>query len=220
MKKLNRQETKSGYFQALIKTFYYALILPCLLILGVITLIISSSDSFHYKLYSTDYVLLTLLWLGILLPLSVSQYGKYSRRHKLQKMVSMLTRADRFSPQKQHQVLDAGRGKYFGIDTKNGTILYIHMLKKGVIDVIGLDMQSWENRELEGNALRLYTRMPDVPVLSIYTQPIVAKELFDTLGAMAHNSYGNAFTDSWPVYVAQQSRFVECEHDVVVPQAV
>lgn len=220
MKKLKRQETKSDYFKALIKTFYYALALPCLLILGVITLIISSSDSFHYKLYSTDYVLLTLLWLAILIPLSVRQYGKYSRRHKLQKTVSMLTRADRFNPEKQHQVLDAGHGKYLGIDTKNGTILYIHMVKKGLIDVIGLDMQSWTNRELEGSALRLYTKMPDVPVLSVYAHPIVAKRLFDTLGAMDQNSYGKPFTDSWPVYVAQQSRFVEYEHGVVVPQAV
>ncbi len=220
MKNVERQETKLGYFQALIKTFYYVLALPCLLILGVITLIISSSDSFHYKLYSTDYVLLTLLWLAILIPLSVRQYGKFSRRHKLQKMVNMLSRPDRFNPEKQHQVLNSGQGKYLGIDTKNGTILYIHIVKKGMIDVIGLDMQSWKNRELEGSALRLYTCMPDVPVLSVYAPPIVAKKLFDTLGAMSHNTYGSPFTDSWPVYVAQQSRFVEYEHDVVVPQAV
>lgn len=219
MKTVQRTDSKAETLWVFARFVYYFLALPCLFFFAASSFIIYSNNEpgGHDPAMTAFFV---LVWLAVLIPLGARRYFKISRRSKLQKMVSMLTRADRFSPQKQHEVLDAGRGKYLGIDTKNGTILYIHMVKKGVIDVIGLDMQSWTNRELEGSALRVYTSMPDVPVLSVYAHPIVAKRLFDTLGAMDQNSYGNAFTDSWPIYVSQQSRFVEYEHDVVVPQAV
>jgi hypothetical protein len=154
-------------------------------------------------------------------PLIFRRYGKRFRQRQLKEIVSMLSNAERFSPQKQHQVFDAGRGKYLGIDIQRGTILYIHMVKKGMVDVVGLTNSDWANRELEGSALRLYTRMPDVPVLSIYAHPTVATPLFDTLGAMSHNNYSEPFPqEPWPEYVGRQSRFVEFEHDVVVPQVV
>lgn len=135
-------------------------------------------------------------------------------------MVVLLTSDERFSPLKQHQVMDAGRGKYLGIDIKSGNILYIHMVKKGVVDVIGLTMRDWTERELEGSTLRINTKNPEVPVLSVNAHPTVTKELFDTLGAMSHNSYPESFPqEPWPLHVSIQSRFVEFEHDVVVPQA-
>lgn len=218
MKQIDRlTSVKKSLWKALFKT-YMILGFPCALFISIPSAFMAPS-LISEGAYST-LSFFVFIWMGVLLPLLYIVAGRKYRAHKINQMVTMLSRPDRFSPQKQHQVLDAGRGKYLGIDTKNGTILYIHMVKKGLIDVIGLDMQSWTNRELEGSALRLYTKMPDVPVLSVYAHPIVAKRLFDTLGAMDQNSYCKPFTDSWPVYVAQQSRFVEYEHDVVVPQAV
>jgi len=160
-----------------------------------------------------------LVWMGIILPLGYRRLSVIRRRRQLKTMVSMLSSAERFSPQKHHQVMDAGRGKYLGIDTKSGNILYIHIVKKGLINVIGLTMRDWTDRELEGGTLRLNTKNPEVPVLSINAHPIVAKELFNTMGAMSHNSYSEAFPkEPWPLHVNIQSRFVEFEHNVVVPQ--
>jgi len=94
-------------------------------------------------------------------------------------------------------------------------------VKKGVVDVIGLTMRDWTERELEGSTLRLNTRNPEVPVLSINAHPTVTKELFNTIGAMSHKSYSESFPqEPWPEYVGRQSRFVEFEHNVVVPQVV
>ena len=219
MKTVQRTDTKAETFGVLVKSLYYFLALPCLVFFAAVSLIIYSGHgpSSNDPAMSAFFV---LVWIALIVPLGIRHYAKVSRRNKLKKMVALLTHSERFNPQKQHQVLDAGRGKYLGIDTQKGTILYIHIVKKGVTDVIGMDMQSWTNRELEGSALRLYTRQPEVPVLSVYAHPTVAKALFDTLGAMNHNTYANSFTDSWPVYVSQQSRFVEYEHNVVVPQAV
>lgn len=220
MKAVQRHDNSMDFIWALTKTFYYFIFLPCALILAAMTLFLFISGSYRYSLFTTDYFLLTFLWLSILLPLGVRKFSTMSRRDKLNKMVALLTSDERFSPQKQHQVLDAGRGKYLGIDSQRGTILYIHMVKKGIIDVMGLTMRDWTDREFEGSALRLYTKNPDVPVLSVNAHPIVTKDLFNTLGAMAHKNYGEPFPqEPWSLYVARQSKFVEFEHNVVVPQA-
>lgn len=222
MQTVQRTDSKAETLWVIIKFVYYFLALPCLVFISIAMAFIAYGTAVG-KTAGADsqfYSVAVLVWLATFVPLAVRRYGKVLRHRSLKQMVAMLSSPDRFSPQTQHQVLDAGRGKYLGIDTQHGTILYIHIVKKGVIDVIGLDMQSWTNRELEGSALRLYTRQPDLPVLSVYAHSAAAKELFDTLGAMSHNTYANPFMESWPVYVSQQSRFVEYEHNVVVPQAV
>jgi hypothetical protein len=221
MKTVQRHDSTIENFWIVIKFFYYFLALPCLLFFAAASLIIylGKQPGGHDDTGMASFFI--LVWIALVVPLGLRRYGKVSRRIKLKKMVTMLSSSERFSPQKQHQVFDAGRGKYLGIDMQRGTILYIHMVKKGVIDVIGLTMSDWTNRELEGSALRLYTRMPDVPVLSIYAHPTVATPLFNTLGAMNHNSYSEPFPqEPWPEYVGRQSRFVEFEHNVVVPQVV
>ncbi|MBP2157419.1 plasmid IncI1-type surface exclusion protein ExcA [Erwinia rhapontici] len=220
MKTVQRHDNKVDLFCALTRVFYYFLGLPSLIVLALVTLVGIFGNTM-VRANGDFYLFSFLIWAAILLPLGYRHYSIRARRLKLSKIVSMLSSAERFSPQKQHQVLDAGRGKYLGIDTQRGTILYIHMVKKGVIDVMGLTINDWTDRELEGSALRLYTRMPDVPVLSVFAHPMVAKDLFNTLGAMVHKSYTEPFPDEpWAEYVGRQSRFVEFEHDVVVPQVI
>ncbi|MBD8165403.1 plasmid IncI1-type surface exclusion protein ExcA [Erwinia persicina] len=220
MKTVQRYENKSELFWRITRSLYYFFGLPCLIVLALATLVgIFGNTMVHAD--GDFYLFSLLIWAAILIPLIYRRFTVTIRRRKLQRMVDMLSHADRFSPQKQHQVMDAGRGKYLGIDTQRGTILYIHMVKKGVIDVMGLTMNDWTDRELEGSALRLYTRMPEVPVLSVFAHPTVAKDLFNTLGAMVHKSYSEPFPDEpWAEYVGRQSRFVEFEHDVVVPQVI
>lgn len=217
MKTVQRTDTKAETLWVIVKFAYYFLALPFLIIMAPITLI----GTFGHTMSKPDeefYAFTFGVWAALIIPLSIRHFVKLSRRRRLDKMVALLSRPDRFSPQKQHQVMDVGGGKYFGIDTRHGTLLYIHRVKKDVIDVIGLSMKDWTRRQLEGSALRLYTRMPDMPVLSIHAHPSVARVLFDTLDAMSHNHYDDPFPDAWPEYVKQQSRFIEFEHDVVVPQ--
>lgn len=221
MKAVQRTDSGLEKLWLLVRFAYYFLALPCLLFFMAASLIIylNNQPGGHDDPAMAGFFI--LVWCAVLVPFGVRRYLKLSRRRQLKKMVEMLSSDERFSPQTQHQVLDAGRGQYLGIDIQRGTILYIHMVKKGLIDVVGLTMSDWTDRELEGSALRLYTRMPDLPVLSIYAHPTVAKELFNTLGAMNHNGYSEPFpTEPWAEYVGRQSRFVEFENNVVVPQAV
>lgn len=222
MKTVQRHDSKIESFWVIIKFAYYFLALPCLAFIGLAMAFIAYGTATG-KTTGADsqfYSVAIVVWLLTAMPLIVRRYGKISRRRQLTKMVALLTSVERFSPRKQHQVMDAGRGKYLGIDIKSGNILYIHMVKKGVVDVIGLTMRDWTERELEGSTLRINTKNPEVPVLSVNAHPTVTKELFDTLGAMSHNSYPESFPqEPWPLHVSIQSRFVEFEHDVVVPQA-
>ncbi|WP_324030850.1 plasmid IncI1-type surface exclusion protein ExcA (plasmid) [Pantoea sp. JZ2] len=219
MKTVQRHDNWFDFIWALTRVLYYFLALPCLVILALATLV----GIFGNTMVRADggyYFFSLLIWTAILIPLGFRRFKIISRRHQLKKMVALLTSDERFSPLKQHQVMDAGQGKYLGIDTRSGNILYVHMVKKGIVDVIGLTMRDWTERELEGSTLRINTKMPEVPVLSINAHPTVSKELFNTLGAMSHNSYAESFPqEPWPLHVSLQSRFVEFEHDVVVPQA-
>lgn len=220
MKSVQRHDSKIENLWVVIKFSYYFLALPCLLFFAAASFLIYLGKQPGGHDDPGMAVFFVLVWGALIGPLAFRWYAKNSRRRQLKKMVTLLTSDERFSPLNQHQVLDAGRGKYLGIDTKRGNILYIHMVKKGVVDVIGLTMRDWTDRELEGSTLRINTKNPEVPVLSINAHPTVTKELFNTLGAMSHNSYVESFpNEPWPLHVGIQSRFVEFEHGVVVPQA-
>lgn len=219
MKAVQRHDNWLDFTWAIIRVIYYFLGLPSLIFLAFASVIIYSNNGPSGPNGSLTFLFL-LVWCGILLPLGYRSFSINRRRRQLKQMVNLLTNDERFSPQKQHQVLDAGRGKYLGIDTKHGTILYIHMVKKGIVDVMGLTMDDWSDSEHEGSTLRIKTKNPDVPVLSINAHPTVASQLLNTLGAMSHNSYFEPFPkEPWPLHVGIQSRFVEFEHNVVVPQA-
>lgn len=220
MKTTQRHDNWFDFTWSLMRVLYYFLALPCLFLLALATLV----GIFGNTMVRADgsyYLFSLLIWAAILIPLSYRRFSIISRRRQLKRMVAQLTSDARFGPSKQHQVLDAAQGKYLGVDIKSGNILYIHMVKKGLVDVIGLTMRDWTERELEGSTLRINTRNPEVPVLSINAHPLVTKELFSTLGAMSHNSYPESFpNEPWPLHVGIQSRFVEFEHNVVVPQVI
>ncbi|MGG6101260.1 MULTISPECIES: plasmid IncI1-type surface exclusion protein ExcA [Pantoea] len=219
MKTVQRHDNWLDYIWAITRVAYYFLGLPSLLFIALASIIVYSSKGPTEPDAGMGFFFI-LVWCGILLPLGFRRLSIIRRRRQLKKMVALLTSDTRFSPQKQHQVMDAGRGKYLGIDTRYGNILFIHMVKKGVVDVIGLTMRDWTDRELEGSTLRINTKNPDVPVLSINAHPTVTKELYNTLSAMSHKRYTESFPqEPWPLHVSLQSRFVEFEHDVVVPQA-
>ncbi|PIJ52112.1 surface exclusion protein [Erwinia sp. OLMDLW33] len=221
MKTVQRDDNSFDVIWALARTVYYFIYLPCASIFAVLTLFVLIGTSSTHTLFTTDYFLLSALWLSILVPLGYKRVSSRNRCGQLKRIVAQLSSAERFSPQKQHQIMDAGRGKYLGVDTRTGNVLYIHIVKKGLVDVLGLTMRDWTDGEREAGTLRVKTKNPDVPELSINAHPGVARELLNTLGAMSHNAYPESFPqEPWPEYVGRQSRFVEYEHNVVVPQVV
>lgn len=219
MKKTQRHDNWKDFTWALIRVLYYFLGLPSLIVLAFASVVIYTNTGPTTPDSGLGYFFV-LIWAGIIIPLGYRRFSLIMRRRQLNQMIALLTSDERFSPQKQHQIFNISQGKYLGVDSQHGTILYIHMVKKGFIDVLGLTMDDWADREIEGGTFRIYTKQPDVPVLSVNAHPIVAKDLFNTLGAMVHKVYSEPFPqEPWPLHVARQSKFVEFEHNVVVPQA-
>lgn len=219
MKKVIRSGSSVCLPLALIRSAYYLVFLPCAILVAAITLIVFYGAPFRHQLYPSDYFLLTMLWVFIIFPLGFRYVSIKLRHKKLVRIVDFLKSDRRFSPNANHEVFSAAKGKYLGIDIRRGTILYVHMLRKGVIDVVGMTMSSWTNTELEGSAIRIYTSDPELPMVSITAPPAVASNLYDTLGAMRHQSYSEPCPDEpWTLHVARQSKFIEFEHEVVVPQ--
>jgi hypothetical protein len=86
-----------------------------------------------------------------------------------------------------HEVVN-GSGVYFGIDTRNGTMLYVRLIRKGVVDILGLTLGDLTRREVEGKSkLRLYTRFTDLPCIEVRTA--YGQRYFDMIGAMECKSY-------------------------------
>ncbi|WP_057425090.1 plasmid IncI1-type surface exclusion protein ExcA, partial [Pseudomonas amygdali] len=181
--KVQRLKTaKEGWFW-IVKIFYMLFAFPFAVLVGVPSLFIASS-----LIEEKDFTTLgfcSMLWLGVLIPMGIFIYGVLSRRRLLKRVTRAIKSPQFFNPDPTNEIYHEGDGKYLGIDTKNGTILYVHRIRKGQLDVVALTMDDWTNREVEGKGiLRLYTKHPDLPRIEIGTP--LAQLWYDTLGAMEH----------------------------------
>ncbi|RMR61811.1 Exclusion-determining protein, partial [Pseudomonas savastanoi pv. fraxini] len=167
----------------LIKLAYMLLAFPFLLFIGVVTFFMALSYTGAEKVETIEFSM--LIWAAILIPVGIFIYGVLSRRRLLKRVTRVIKSPQFFNPDPTNEIYHEGDGKYLGIDTKNGTILYVHRIRKEQVDVVALTMDDWTNREVEGKGiLRLYTKHPDLPRIEIGTP--LAQLWYDTLGAMEH----------------------------------
>lgn len=188
----------------LLQLAYILLALPFLLIIGTLMLLAMPPE--HNR--PDDIVQGTILiWMGVIIPVGIFFFRVIKKSRFLKRAVNSLRSPEYFSPESIHEMYHEGDCKYLGIDIKNGTILYIHRIRKGQMDVIGMNLGDWTQRELEGNILRLYTKFPELPRIEFSTP--WAQRWYDTLGAMEYKRYEHSqrFSD----YV--KSRVEQLERD-------
>lgn len=131
-----------------------------------------------------------------------------------QKITAYLRDSAYYAPEIGYEMYRQGEGKYLGIDKKNGTILYVHRIRKGQVDVVGLTMDDWTNREVEGNMFRLNTKFPDLPRIEIATP--WAQRWFDTLGAMEYQKTNVA--KPFAQHVRDQIEKLESDFKIQIPR--
>lgn len=176
---------KEGWFW-IARIMYMFIAFPCALLISIPSLFMAPSLLEH-RSYST-FLFFAVIWLGALIPIVIFVSGVISRRRLLKQVTAAIKDSRFFDPEPNNEIYHEGDGKYLGIDTKNGTILYVHRIRKGQLDVLALTMGDWTNREVEGNSiLRLYTKHPELPRIQIGTP--VAQNWYDTLGAMEYKQY-------------------------------
>lgn len=194
------------------KILYMVLALPCLLFLALASLltlsdVLKSGDLYQLFFYG-------LIWAAILIPVAIFTKQVISKRRILKVITNDVKDPEYFMPEQGYEMYHEGDGKYLGIDIKRGTILYVHRIRKGEVDVVGLDMKDWTNREVEGKMFRLYTKLPELPRIEIATP--WAQRWFDTLGSMEFKQYQPAMPFS--EYVDIHREQLERENHIAIPR--
>ncbi|MFH3086253.1 plasmid IncI1-type surface exclusion protein ExcA [Serratia marcescens] len=194
------------------KILYMVLALPCLLFLALASLltlsdVLKSGDLYQLFFYG-------LIWAAILIPAAIFTKQVISKRRILKVITNDVKDPEYFMPEQGYEMYHEGDGKYLGIDIKRGTILYVHRIRKGEVDVVGLDMKDWTNREVEGKMFRLYTKLPELPRIEIATP--WAQRWFDTLGSMEFKQYQPAMPFS--EYVDIHREQLERENHIAIPR--
>ncbi|MCK0550934.1 plasmid IncI1-type surface exclusion protein ExcA [Pseudomonas syringae] len=214
--KVQRLKTaKEGWFW-IVKIFYMLFAFPFLLLMGVAMLFIVNSEHSRGRVPG-DVSGTFLIWAAILIPVGVFIYGVLSRRRLLKRVTRVIKSPQFFNPDPTHEIYHEGDGKYLGIDTQNGTILYVHRIRKGQVDVVALTMDDWTNREVEGKGiLRLYTKHPDLPRIEIGTP--LAQLWYDTLGAMEHKQKQYSTPQPFNRYVHDHIEALERDLNVQIPR--
>lgn len=197
----------------LIKTMYVIFGVPCLVFLSVVGLVAVLGET-KYSQGPSIVPFVTLIWAALAIPTAIFIYNVIRKRRLLKRLVPTLKDTRYFDPQPGYEIYHEGDGKYFGIDLIRGTMLYVHRIRKGEVDVLGLDMGSWTDREVEGNLLRLYTRIPELPKLQIGTP--WAQRWFDTLGAMENRDYQTP--TPYATFVAERYAQLEKANNIKIPR--
>ncbi|MBN4174427.1 hypothetical protein GSU75_01632 [Pseudomonas savastanoi pv. phaseolicola] len=213
--KVQRLKTaKEGWFW-IVKIFYMFIAFPCAVFVTIPSLFMAPS-LIDRQAYSTLFFF-AVIWLGVLIPMGIFIYGVLSRRRLLKRVTRVIKSPQFFNPDPTHEIYHEGDGKYLGIDTQNGTILYVHRIRKGQVDVVALTMDDWTNREVEGKGiLRLYTKHPDLPRIEIGTP--LAQLWYDTLGAMEHKQKQYSTPQPFNRYVHDRLEALERDLNVQIPR--
>ncbi len=206
------QSRKEGWLH-IAKALYLFIALPFLLIVGTLALLVLPGSS-PGRETADGLKLIAMFWTPIIIPMTYFFIEYRGRRRLIKRVVSTIKNQDVFLPQEGFEFCLPQRGTYFGIDTRNGTILYIQQIRKGQLDVVGLDMNDWTHREVEGTKLRLYTKLVELPRIEIPT--LNAERWYDTLGAMEHRRYSKAMPFSQ--YVSQHVDALERDNKIHIPK--
>lgn len=203
---------KEGWF-FLVKLAYGLLALPFLLFVGSIYLFMSFDSGLGYQ-QNSAILLTSIIWSAVVIPVGLFVYRVIDKRRLLKVITNDIKHPDFFMPEQGYEMFHEGDGKYLGIDIKRGTIFYVHRIRKGEVDVVGLDMNDWTNREVEGKMFRLYTKFPELPRIEIATP--WAQRWFDTLGSMEFKKFSPAM--SFSEYVDIHREQLERENRLVIPR--
>lgn len=212
MNSSSREKTLGEALLGLLK-IAYAVCVPFLLIFGVITLFALSSNRAEANVGGLP-LFSVIIWMAIIVPIALYLKGRKSRADQVKSILKSLKSDSFFQPEKGNETNSASSGKYFGIDARNGTLLYIHVIRRGQVDVVGMTMADWTQRELEDKKLRLYTKFVGLPCIEIASYE--SRRWYDTLGAMEHKRYNTP--KPFGQYVSEHVGALERENNIHIPK--
>ncbi len=139
-----------------------------------------------------------------------------SSRKKIRKILSSIKSSESFLPQPQNEFWEPHSEAYFGIDAKRGTFVYVRLIRRGQVDLIGFDMHNWVGIELDGRLLNIKTKTIEAPVLSMGTRAEDGDRILSLINTMSNRQY-RYDCYYFPGYVAHNAKRIAEEHKVFIP---
>ncbi|HFU7791276.1 TPA: plasmid IncI1-type surface exclusion protein ExcA [Escherichia coli] len=128
-------------------------------------------------------------WLLLILP-SLWLYMKTrAKKKKVQQVVQQIKESSPFAPTSDYEQLSFSKSCYFGIDIKNGTMLYVRIYPNNVMDVIGLDIHNFTRTVAEDGKLEIHTTYVSLPMIPLEISGISSRTLANTMHTMAARGY-------------------------------
>ncbi|EHG7423045.1 plasmid IncI1-type surface exclusion protein ExcA [Salmonella enterica] len=175
-------------FYYVLRKAYFFLGIPFFLFCGVMSITGLIIDPYYGKDVNAYFYI--LLWWFLLLAPGIWMYSRAkTRREKIRKVVQTIKESGFYSPEKGYEGLSLTQGAYFGIDLKNGTMLYVRIYPGNIMDVIGFDIHNFTRTVTDDKKLEIHTKyinLPMVPVPSWCAHPETAS---NTMHAMASRGY-------------------------------
>lgn len=139
-----------------------------------------------------------------------------SSRKKIRKILSAIKSSESFLPEPQYEFWEPHSEAYLGIDAKRGTFVYIRLIRRGQVDLIGFDMHNWVGIELDGRLLNIKTKTIEAPVLSMGTRAGDGDRILSLINTMSNRQY-RYDCYYFPGYVAHNAKRIAEEHKVFIP---
>ncbi|MCW7081173.1 plasmid IncI1-type surface exclusion protein ExcA [Escherichia coli] len=112
-----------------------------------------------------------------------------AKKKKVQQVVKQIKESCLFAPTSDYEQLSFSKSCYFGIDIKNGTMLYVRIYPNNVMDVIGLDIHNFTRTVAEDGKLEIHTTYVSLPMIPLEISGISARTLANTMHTMAARGY-------------------------------
>ncbi|HBT4803980.1 TPA: plasmid IncI1-type surface exclusion protein ExcA [Klebsiella quasipneumoniae subsp. similipneumoniae] len=139
-----------------------------------------------------------------------------SSRKKIRKILSAIKSSESFLPEPQYEFWEPHSEAYLGIDAKRGTFVYIRLIRRGQVDLIGFDMHNWVGIELDGRLLNIKTKTIEAPVLSMGTRAGDGDRILSLINTMSNRQY-RYDCYYFPGYVAHNAKRIAEEYKVFIP---
>ncbi|EME6099554.1 plasmid IncI1-type surface exclusion protein ExcA [Escherichia coli] len=185
--------TKSRYpswwaYYYLIRTAYFIFGVPFLLLcsLGFTGMMLTEP---YIETDIQAYLYTYGSWLLLILP-SLWLYMKTrAKKKKVQQVVQQIKESSPFAPTSDYEQLSFSKSCYFGIDIKNGTMLYVRIYPNNVMDVIDLDIHNFTRTVAEDGKLEIHTTYVSLPMIPLEISGISSRTLANTMHTMAARGY-------------------------------
>ncbi|HCD6067681.1 TPA: plasmid IncI1-type surface exclusion protein ExcA [Klebsiella oxytoca] len=139
-----------------------------------------------------------------------------SSRKKIRKILSAIKSSESFLPEPKYEFWEPHSEAYLGIDAKRGTFVYVRLIRRGQVDLIGFDMHNWVGIELDGRLLNIKTKTIEAPVLSMGTRTGDGDRILSLINTMSNRQY-RYDCYYFPGYVAHNAKRIAEEHKVFIP---